>query len=154
MSSLQDPLQDIVLALPAQPQQAHNNNLNVGMVHIVNNFVTDPVLESFSPMGQPTLSFNAQAVTHWANFFSQNRAPNLPSVEIPNAWSDFFTAILMSPAHYDWTRKFLMSQARKMIQSCTSDHGNIQFTLPQICPSKELLTCQNTPQSVQKLPHQ
>lgn len=57
--------QGMVLALPAnQPPNlpvALQNNLNVGMVQIVNSHLADPVLETFSPLGQTSPQFSSQA---------------------------------------------------------------------------------------------
>lgn len=68
----------------------------------------------------------------------------MPTVEIPSAWVDFFTAILMSPNHFDWAKQFLQSQAWNIIRSSAYNKGSIHFSLPSSCPSKQLLTYQNS----------
>ncbi|RLN34263.1 hypothetical protein C2845_PM03G24290 [Panicum miliaceum] len=139
--------QDVVLALPAfqppNPLGVMQNNFNVGMVQIVNSHLADPVLETFRTFGQSPPHFSSQAVRYWANYFKDG-GPLLPAVEIPNAWSDFFTAILMSPPHFEWAKQLLQSQAWNIIQFSTRDKGSILFSLPKSCPNKKLLICQSS----------
>lgn len=57
-------------------------------------------------------------------------------------------AILMSPSHFDWARNFLQSPAWESIQSSSQQHGSTLFTLPEHCPSKLPLLCQNATEPV------
>ncbi|KAG2597833.1 hypothetical protein PVAP13_5KG278800 [Panicum virgatum] len=84
---------------------------------------------------------NAEAVRLWAQFLAPGHSNSV--VEVPKAWSDFFTALLMHPASFPWAKKMLSSSAWNII----AEHGvdPIPFALPEKCPNAPLPCLQDLP---------
>ncbi|RLN32882.1 hypothetical protein C2845_PM03G23690 [Panicum miliaceum] len=139
------PEQNVVLALPALNQPippVPDFNLNVGMVQLYNASIADPVFEAFNI--NSALKPSPQAVQLWSTYFSGS-SPGLPALKVPTAWAEFFTAALLSPTHFDWAKKFLLSQAWTIIQNSALNGGSVTFTLPNSCPLPTGLICASAP---------
>nr|TKW37264.1 hypothetical protein SEVIR_1G036261v2 [Setaria viridis] len=49
-------------------------------------------------------------------------------------WASFFIMMLLSPAHFDWAKGFLNSEAWRFMISCTSIVSTMSFVIPESCP--------------------
>jgi hypothetical protein len=63
-------------------------------------------------------------------------------INIPADWAAFFTVMLLSPAHFDWAKNFLSSQAWKFMIGCTNSDSYMSFSLPARCPENAEVHCQ------------
>jgi hypothetical protein len=109
--------------------QPLHQNLNFGMVLL--NHEVDPAMLDWKRRK------TAEATRLWAKFFSKGNAQCL-HVQIPSAWSNFFTVTLLSPNQYSWAKDFLSSKA---INFLVDSHGIIDFFLPNACPVDGNLSC-------------
>lgn len=87
-----------------QIEELPPQNLNVGMVRLHETFVGGPILpnrKSFT-LGGPSLPTNL-----WTQFLSTNQ--NVPKCVIPVPWVNFFSALLVSPKHFNSAKSLLTS---------------------------------------------
>jgi hypothetical protein len=63
-------------------------------------------------------------------------------INIPADWAAFFTVMLLSPAHFDWAKNFLSSQAWKFMIGCTNSDSYMSFALLARCPENAEVHCQ------------
>jgi len=79
----------------------------------------------------------------WKKFFApQPRVA--PQFTVPVEWAGFFTALLMSPGHFEKAKEFMQSTS---LLPLIGEGHNISFSLPSTCPSKVPLTCKLSPVS-------
>uniref|UniRef100_A0A0A8Y0Q6 Uncharacterized protein n=1 Tax=Arundo donax TaxID=35708 RepID=A0A0A8Y0Q6_ARUDO len=63
---------------------------------------------------------NADVHRLWAKYFAPaGTADGL--IQVPMNWASFFTAMLLSPAHIDWAKQFLVSRAWEIISTVSAD---------------------------------
>jgi hypothetical protein len=65
------------------------------------------------------------------------------TINIPADWAAFFIVMLLSPAHFDWAKKFLSSQTWNFMIGCSNSDSFLSFALPASCPENAEVRCQN-----------
>lgn len=96
---------------------------------------------TFGPEADPVWaerSRTAKATRLWARLFAQGNA-DFTHIAIPSNWTNFFTAILLSPNFYNWAKEFLSS---KTVSCLGSDDGVVDFHVPEKCPKH--ISCATT----------
>nr|TKW28789.1 hypothetical protein SEVIR_3G350900v2 [Setaria viridis] len=81
-----------------------------------------------------------EGISYTAHNFSPVGCPD-QVIHIPTNWAAFFIAMLLSPEHFDWAKKFLASKAWEFMLSCTSKSAMMAFAIPSSCPSSSLVLC-------------
>jgi hypothetical protein len=123
-------LPDCLPALGQQINAEHNFgpvnqqfNVNINMA------LTNVVFSGAKPLAKTP----PDVYMLWAKHFSPVGCP--PHViQIPKDWAAFFTVMLLSPAHFDWAKTFLTSQAWNLLLQCSNSSSFMSFALPPSCP--------------------
>lgn len=113
-------------------QQDHENmNQNVPNGH--HNLQIGFVLTSFHNRPVPDSYLNWEGP--WAKFFKP--APgSVPHSLIPKDWASFFSAVLLSPDHFEKAKNLLKV---KNLLKAISDDQCVGFTIPEKCPTSASL---------------
>lgn len=118
----------------------HQQNIHLGFVELVEP-AADPVFSSWMSDTQQQKSVqHPDAVRLWAKFLSP--LPGTSNIEIPVAWSNFFTTMLLNPTSFVWAKEFLSSHGWEYFKAQES----IKFGLPNKCPDSTNLCLKNVPQ--------
>jgi hypothetical protein len=108
--------------------QQFNVNINMALTNVV-----------FSG-AEPVAKTPPDVYRLWAKHFSPVGCP--PHViPIPKDWAAFFTVMLFSPAHFDWAKTFLTSQAWNLLLQCSNSSSFMSFALPSSCPKNAEVRC-------------
>lgn len=76
----------------------------------------------------------------WKQFF----CPTFPSqhtIAVPPQWAGFFTAILLSPADFEWARAVLHSKLWNLIHEGYQSDFLGEYAIPSTCPSAKPPAC-------------
>jgi hypothetical protein len=126
--------------LPALGQQI-NVEHNLGPVNQqfnvnINMALTNMVFSGADPLAKTP----PDAYRLWAKHFSPVGCPSYV-ILIPKDWVAFFTVMLLSPAHFDWAKTFLTSQAWNLLLQCSNSSLFMSFALPSSCPKNAEVRC-------------
>lgn len=123
------------------PEPVVNQNVQIGLVQIVQPDV-DPIFGSLSPIGTlPPLGPSPEAFRYWVKFFSHH-SQSTSLVLIPDSWMNFFSFLLLQSPTSDWASNFLQSNAWSFMRSEMSGNATL-FSLPRDCPNVALPVCPN-----------
>jgi hypothetical protein len=131
----------------------HNQNLHIGMalgpeVHV------DPVAvlsASYRPetvhfdslhVAQNDIFLSKEGTSAWTTHFKPDGSI-INTVNIPAQWADFFTAKLLTPEDFEWTKGLLQSKIWQILSEFeVNGEGSARaFVLPRVCPSAESPVC-------------
>jgi hypothetical protein len=126
----------------AAVDQNENNLEQLGFVELLQP-AHDPVFmqRQFSANYStfPAFKSNPEAIRLWANFLAP--VARASSVQIPKAWADFFTMMLLSPGAFQWAKQFVTSPALEHLAGTSSI--SVPFCLPRAVPDAGLFLCSN-----------
>lgn len=132
-------------------QPTHHVNmreqLQIGWMEFQDNNQHDPVFES-SHLQDHGLNIkykrSAANIRLWARYFAPvNKKDGI--IKIPEEWTDFFTLLLLSPTHFEWTKAFLQSKALDFIQPTILQGRLISYAIPPHCPDASKCLCETLP---------
>ncbi|KAM0867625.1 hypothetical protein ACQ4PT_041879 [Festuca glaucescens] len=135
------------------PPNAHQQHLHIGMA-LTPEFLIDPVVASAglglskesafaaSKTERETFLFSKEGTSAWSTHFK----PDGSIVNIVNVlaqWADFFTAKLLTPEDFEWTKSLLQSKIWQILSDLEFSTNNAAraFVLPRKCPSKAPPVC-------------
>ncbi|KAM0838404.1 hypothetical protein ACQ4PT_060987 [Festuca glaucescens] len=133
-----------------------NQNLHIGMV-LMPELQVDPValLSSAytSTRASTSLSaahgtrsedfiFSKEGTSAWSTYFKLDGSI-INTVKVPAQWADLFTAKLLTPADFEWTKSLLQSKIWQILSDfeAKDDSSDRAFVLPRDCPSEAPPIC-------------
>jgi hypothetical protein len=117
----------------AAVDQMENNIEQLGFVELLQP-AHDPVFmqrhfsTNFSAF--PAFKNNPEATRLWPNFLAP--VAGASSVQIPKAWADFFTMMILSLRSFQWAKQFVTSSALEHLAGTSST--SVPFCLPRAVP--------------------
>jgi hypothetical protein len=110
------------------------------MVMIQDPIVFDLVLEGFTVQGDSLSSrkdVNADLYRLWGRLFSPRGNPE-HQISISINWAPFFAVSLIQKKNFCLAKKYLNSEAWKLMQQEEREQTSLKFSLPYDCPNAEV----------------
>jgi len=101
-----------------QGQQAQPNNIQIGMVRIIDRFYPNVMDHDIQTANNGLLIKQAADVSDKVlanSFLHPEKASNTTLIEVPKKWTDFFKVLLSSPTSYSWANSLLQSKFPSLI---------------------------------------